>query len=181
MALKRLRRTFRYAKILERMNSSKTKNTPLSKKRDYFVSFGLGMQNISGGGSTTAMSYALKAGYIYDADIFMTLAYQKNSSAEISVGNLYTSVDYIFFQEQNSAIYAGGVLGYSQLSKSGFSQSASIALGAEVGYKYTLYDYLELYSSYQALYLDHIIKLQNNQELKFNFSHTLEFGVNYKF
>jgi len=175
LAFKKIKRYFKYAKLLYKKEGQ---DGGAKNKNKFSLNFSLGIESLSG---SSGLSYTLEPVYRYNKDVFMTLAYQTASSSSLSINNFSFSGNYIYRLNNYSDVYGGALLGYSQLEKSGFTQSNSITLGMQTGYRYELYDYLRLFTQYQMVYMDHIIKLNNNNELKFNFMHNLQIGVSYIF
>lgn len=182
LALQSIKKYFKYAKILKYDEKSISQDKRDNNKK-YFVNFAIGEYSLTGGSSSSALNYTLESGYIYNKDIFLSLAYSNNSAGDISVNNIYSSVNYRYKEvfRKNMDLYVGGLLGYSTLKKSGFSGSSSILFGLQLGAIYKLYDYLDFYTAYQGMYVDHIIEINPTKNLKVGFIHNLQIGVTYKF
>lgn len=178
-ALRLIKHYFKYARIIKHDKHSVNKKEKLDKK--FFINFALGEYSLTGGGSNSGLSYMLESGYVYDKDIFVSLAYLSNSSGDVSVSNIYSSLNYTMNFNKNIDLYAGGLLGYSTLQKSGFSSSTSILFGIEFGATYKVYDDWDIFTAYQGIDVNHIVKINATTDLKLGFIHNLQFGVKYKF
>ena len=186
--LKKIKTKFKKAYILGNKKAlamgdeniiDKDKDIPLSP---YFISANLGFASI--GGASSGISFGIEGGYVFYDNIFVSLGYLNSSSSDTKLNNFYLSSYYQFNPSKNIGLYTGMIVGYSILEFDKFKYSkpsTSSSAGVELGFKYNFDKNLSLFTSYQGIFMDQIIKLSDDSELKFNFIHNIRLGILYRF
>jgi len=183
-ALKSVRETFPYARLLLHDNSDKKNNS-----NNFFIALALGTHKITtnDSGSTSGVSYTLEAGYNYTRHINSTLAYMNSSTSDADINNIYTALNYNFDISKDFDIYAGALVGYSTLKLKNFtssSASSAILLGIQTGVMYNLNDNFGVYTAYQGLSLGHKVEVTQGSvtsSVDVSFLHNIQVGVEYRF
>jgi hypothetical protein len=172
----------------------------------YFVSIGIGYSStpsthmIKSGTVTInkpkvdGISYNIGFGYLMQNFVF-ALNYMRIDTKDLLFNNTFGEIGYRFKQFYKYRPYFAAIAGYSSLkwsinpidnaSVSSNNDSKSPFYGTKAGIIYDFYKNVELYSSYQCIFMQHTTNLEvgssNISKLQHNISHTIEFGLNYKF
>ena len=141
----------------------------------------------------SGLSYSLEVGYNYDEDIWASIGYGIYGTDDTSLSNLYTTLNYNFYNHNSLSVYTGAILGWSTLAwdtpplegSEELSNSTSLVVGVQVGVKYYLpVDGLSVYSTLQYLMFDHSMELNEDGNIG-HIEHTslqnLQIGVAYSF
>jgi len=187
--LRKVRTKFKSAYIITKENNKySTKSEKLKSKKivnelsPYFINLNFGLSSINGNGGA---SFGMEGGYIFFDDLYLSLGYLNSPSKDISLNNIYLSTTYQFKTSKNTNLYSGLLVGYSILELKNFKYtkpSTSSLLGANLGFKYNFNKNISIFTNYQGVMMDHIVKVNNDSsKVKFNFFHNLQFGVLYRF
>ncbi|SFV63011.1 hypothetical protein MNB_SM-5-788 [hydrothermal vent metagenome] len=196
--LQEIQRLFPYAKIIlplkvtKEEKPKKTVSREQKESRKWIVGFGVGSNSISGdvGGRKTHsngdMSYRVKAGYFFKEYLLATLSYSSVSADKQTIADSYFTMDYYYNMTQNSNLFVGALLGYSQLSVDlpHATPSQSTLYGFEAGVSYDIFGYIPLSLTWQSLFLDHTITITSaTQKIDMHTTsqNIIELGIAYKF
>jgi len=187
--LKKIKTMFKSAYIIIKKNNKYTSKTEKIQNKEiinelspYFLNLNFGLSSINGNGGA---SFGMEGGYIFFDDLYLSLGYLNSPSKDISLNNIYLSTTYQFKTSKNTNLYSGLLVGYSILELKNFKYtkpSTSSLLGANLGFKYNFSKNISIFTNYQGVMMDHIVKVNNdNSKVKFSFFHNLQFGVSYRF
>jgi len=190
--LQEIHRFFPAAKIVLEAKEEQREDVRVQEKRNWIVGLGLGINSISGksGGRTVHsngdMSYTFKAGYFIREDFLATLSYSSVSSNDTTITNSYFAANYYNALTQSSDIYAGVLLGYSELSIDlpKATPSTSILYGLQAGISYNMLGYIPLSLTWRSIFLDHSIAIKSGTTTihrDTTSQNIIELGVAYKF
>lgn len=217
-ALQKLKRTFPSAvavKLREEQTpptqsqpteaSRNKENLSKSSENTFFVGASLGFHNtaadVSGTltqnninmPSETGLSYGLELGYTLSQTLWFALGYEILSTGDITLDNIYASANYNFYTPEDYTLYAGVLLGNSELSwdsapladATSTSGPSSIFFGIQAGVEYPLnVEDLSLFGSYSLINVDLSTSLSANGEsanVDHSMVHNLKVGVRYSF
>ncbi|MDY0122337.1 MAG: outer membrane beta-barrel protein [Sulfurimonas sp.] len=215
-ALQKLKRTFPSAvavKLREEQTpptqsqpaqaSHNKENHSKSSENAFFVGASLGFHNtaadVSGSitninmPSESGLGYGLELGYTLSQTLWFTLGYEILSTGDITLDNIYASANYNFYTQEDYTLYAGVLLGNSELSwdsaplanAASTSGPSSIFFGIQAGAEYPLsVENLSLFGSYSLINVDLSTSLSANGEsanVDHSMVHNLKVGVRYSF
>jgi len=200
--LQKVTKSFPHAIIISHYKNKKGKKSIVVKtaknsskqqeKNNFFIDIGVGLTTISGETSDYLASkinnddttYSLEAGYFIDDNIFTTITYLNSFTTDISLDNLYLTLNYQYNIFKKTDIYLGGLFGVSLLR---FEQSleadnsTSLAVGWQTGIKYNIYNSLDLFLAYEGIKIDHNVDIKTTEYIKLTYIHNLNFGLIYRF
>lgn len=194
-ALNNLRKYFHSANIIEANSNKKNIPSKIQKNsnKTIFINLAYGFSNIDGSTddinnsklSNSGSSYMLEGGYIFNKNIFTSLAYLHISTNDIEIDNIYTSVNYKIKLTKNLKLFGGLLGGYSTLKLTSFKNSvasSAMLVGTQLGSSYKIYDNTSIYTGYQLIVLNHTINYEEkDSKLEFNMIHNIQLGFNFSF
>jgi len=210
---KRLKRSFPYSVILTKRKDKKVikpvviKSKIVKESKDrFFIPISIGYASTPSthtikSGSVTINKpktdgYLISTGigYLFD-NISFTLDYDRIDTKDLLFSNISATIDYRFEKVLSVKPYFGIIGGYSSLkwsvdpidnpSTQSNNDSKSPFYGTNAGILYNFSKDIELFSSYQCIFMDHTTNIElsttDKSKLQHNISHSIEFGLNYKF
>lgn len=163
------------------------------KQSSFFLSLGAGYcsteastnyepaSNLNNNG----LSYTLEAGFNYNKNIFVTLDYSDTSTDDISMNHMYGSLNYRLNLLGGLDIFAGALLGYSELvigANINSTASTTMLYGLQGGISYNVDDSIFIFTSYQMLMADHVINLTNaGEKIELSSLNNMQIGIGYRF
>jgi hypothetical protein len=188
-------------------HKSKSKKNPTEHKYPFSVALSLGFNNISASASgsinsgiinlpsESGLSYGIEAAYIYSDTLWFAAGYELLGTGDITLSNLYASANYNFHSFDQSTLYAGLLLGNSELSwdsaplanASSTNGPSSFFYGAQVGINYPLsVANMSLFGSYALMMFDLKTSLidpstSNTGSIEHSMAHNLKVGLRYSF
>ncbi len=197
-ALKNIKRYFPHAYVVakrEELQETKEekKSVEVQKRDSYFFGLALAYGKIGGDtGDLSAskidnsyLSYSVEGGYYLSENIYTSLIYLNASSDDIRVDNIMVTINYKVNIVKDLDIFGGLLAGLSNLQLSEFKDStasSSALFGAQFGAVYNFYGAFDIYTSYQGIYMEHIINLEDTtSSIKFDSIHNIQLGLLYKF
>ena len=190
-AYKRVKSSFHTATIVTKKRTQEATN--ISNANNMFVSFGLGNSGVNGTTddvsvsqmSSSSLSFSVEAGYYFNKNVFLSLAYLNASTNEISIHNAYSSINYELNFLKDFSAYAGVLVGIGTLQLTAYDASEpsmSIIFGGQAGLGYKVYNNLSVYASVQVLSMSHSIKLlETSTEATFDSINNMQLGLRYRF
>jgi len=200
--LKKIKPSFPHAIILthninkkiKKTTSNPVHNKKLTKNREknFFIDLSVGVTTISGETSDYLASkinnddttYSLEGGYYITNKIFTTITYLNSFTTDISLDNLYMSLNYQYNLFSKTNLYIGAIVGVSLLRfdpSLEASNSTSAAFGWQVGLKYNLYNSFDIFTGYQGIKIDHKADIKTTEYINLTYIHNINFGIIYKF
>lgn len=184
-------------------NTDHTKKAPTSGERPFFVQLALGFHNTDGKKSGEAealepsasgMSYGVGFGYMFSDAYWASIGYDILGTGDVSLNNIYTSLNYNFVHNQNLSAYMGVLVGYSTLSwdsapqeNASTSGPSSFFAGAQVGLNYPFgLEGLSLISTYSLTSFNLKTNLtaeegQSPSAIEHTLTHKISVGLQYNF
>ena len=178
-----------------------TKRRKNEGERPFFVQMALGFHNtaseVSGDiaveePNASGMSYGVGFGYELSEKIWASINYDMLGTGDVSLSNIYATLNYNFWQTQDFRLYAGALVGHSSLSWDSAPQAGgettgptSFFAGAQVGLAYPLgLDGLSLMGSYSLTSYNLKTVLEDTVKsgaIEQSMTHKLQIGLQYNF
>jgi len=185
-ALKRIVKYFPHAKVIvHNQKDVLTDNSSANKIEDeqnFFVAAAVGIT--SADNLNSALSFNAEGGYIFNENIFASFAYLNISDSDVSLHNVYGSINYNINFYEDMGAYFGVLGGYSMLSADSIDESAML-FGLQAATTYNVYGDVDMLLLYQGIYLNYDVDLNqntnSNQSANLNMVHNVQLGVKYKF
>ena len=181
--LKKIKQYFPSAYIAHNANEKNEKKGLYN----FFISGGVAKSFVSTDDvnitKTSGMSYSLEAGYYLTEYLYMSAIYEKTDTTDITLSNIYGSVNYNYELTENTNLYAGILMGYStlELDVANATPSTSLAYGGQIGVSYDVLGFLPISMTYEALSLAHKIDYSPTLTTNFSVLQSLKFGLGFKF
>jgi len=206
--MNKIKKYFPAAKIIttNTQNTKTTvKDTKLTKKKyNYHVGVSVGYSiasstengdktQISNPPETKGLTYAVDAGYTFDNNIDLSIAYMLANTGDLSYANFYGSLNYRFNNFDGFTPYAGLIVGHSTLTwdispttNPEKPDSTSIIYGLQAGFSYLLTDSMAINFSYVGSSMGHKANILDDNDktiasIEHSLMHTILLGVELRF